>query len=192
MPDVLVEREIMLRRFHYVSKRTVPTAGRPDAQRRAADLRLSLEASCCHPGAGHHGEGTWLSRRTRSSIASSPGPALHSTPRRVLRTARLFWNSGCGVVKRMLPDPRAWEADPPAGAPTRLVVSAGSTEANRDVGLRVPIGLDDEFAVGRQFGTTGTPSVVRGDAQGRPASQVVVGAPGVRGLAGVWDASGRA
>jgi thiol-disulfide isomerase/thioredoxin len=47
----------------------------------------------------------------------------------------LFWNPGCGFCRQMLPDVKEWEARAPEGAPRLLVVSAGSEEANKEMGL---------------------------------------------------------
>jgi hypothetical protein len=44
--------------------------------------------------------------------------------------------------------------------------------------------LDQNFAAGRAFGASGTPSAVLVDAEGKVASEVAVGAAGVMGLAG--------
>jgi hypothetical protein len=84
----------------------------------------------------------------------------------------------------MLPDLKAWEEDPPGGAPKLLVVSAGTEEANREQGLTSTMVLDQQFTAGRLFGAIGTPSAVLVDAEGRIASEVAVGAPAVLGLAG--------
>ena len=99
-------------------------------------------------------------------------------------TMVLFWNPGCGFCQQMLPDLKAWEEDPPGGAPKLLVVSAGTEEANREQGLTSTMVLDQQFTAGRVFGATGTPSAVLVDAEGRIASEVAVGAPAVLGLAG--------
>jgi len=95
----------------------------------------------------------------------------------------LFWNPGCGFCQQMLPDLKAWEANPPPGAPQLLIVSAGTVEANQALELRSPIVLDHGFSTGRAFGATGTPSAVLVDAQGHIASPVAVGAPAVLALA---------
>jgi peroxiredoxin len=95
----------------------------------------------------------------------------------------LFWNPGCGFCQRMLPDLKAWEDQPPQGAPGLLVISAGGIEANRAMRLKSPVVLDEAFAVGRQFGTGGTPSAVLIDAKGRVASEVAAGAAAVLALA---------
>ena len=64
------------------------------------------------------------------------------------------------------------------------MVSAGSEEANREMGLSSPVLLDQKFAAGRAFGASGTPSAVLVDAEGKVASEVAVGAPAVLELAG--------
>jgi thiol-disulfide isomerase/thioredoxin len=99
------------------------------------------------------------------------------------QTLALFWNPGCGFCQQMLPDLKAWEADPPSEAPQLLVISTGTVEANQAMGLRSPVVLDQSFTAGRSFGATGTPSAVLLDAQGRMASPVAVGAAAVLALA---------
>ena len=98
-------------------------------------------------------------------------------------TLVLFWNPGCSFCQKMLPDLKEWEAHPPEKAPKLLLVSAGSEEANEEMVLSSPVGLDQEFAVGRSFGASGTPSAVLVDAKGKIASEVAVGAPAVLQLA---------
>jgi peroxiredoxin len=99
-------------------------------------------------------------------------------------TLVLFWNPGCGFCQRMLPDLKQWEKNRPEGAPRLLFVSAGTEEANRQMGLASTVVLDQGFAVGRSFGASGTPSAVLVDAEGKIASEVAVGAPSVLELAG--------
>jgi peroxiredoxin len=99
-------------------------------------------------------------------------------------TLVLFWNPGCGFCQQMLPDLKQWEAQAPEDALRLVVVSAGSEEANKQMGLASPVLLDQNFATGRAFGASGTPSAVLVDAQGKVASEVAVGAPGVLELAG--------
>jgi len=97
-------------------------------------------------------------------------------------TAVLFWNPGCGFCKRMEADLKAWEANPPAGAPKLLIVSTGEVDANRAHGFTSPIVLDSGFNVGRSFGASGTPSAVLVTKDGKIGSSVAVGAPGVLGI----------
>jgi peroxiredoxin len=99
-------------------------------------------------------------------------------------TLVLFWNPGCGFCQQMLPDLKELEENPPEGTPNLLVVSAGPEEANREMGLTSPVLLDQNFATGRAFGASGTPSGVLVDAQGKVASDIAVGAPAVLEMAG--------
>jgi peroxiredoxin len=103
-------------------------------------------------------------------------------------TLLLFWNPGCGFCARMLDDLRAWEANPPDGAPRLLVVSQGDVEANRAMGLRSPVILDQSFATGQAFGASGTPSALLVDAEGTIASEIAVGAQAVLALASAGHA----
>jgi thiol-disulfide isomerase/thioredoxin len=100
------------------------------------------------------------------------------------QTLLLFWNPGCGFCQQMLPDLREWEENPPEEAPKLLVVSAGTEEANREQGLSSTVVLDQNFATGRAFGASGTPSAVLVDVEGKVASDIAVGAPAVLELAG--------
>ena len=95
------------------------------------------------------------------------------------KTLVLFWNPGCGFCQQMLDDLKEWESNPPEGAPKLLVVSAGTEEANQEMGLSSPIVLDQQFAVGHAFGAGGTPSAVLVDAEGKIASGLAVGANAV-------------
>jgi hypothetical protein len=70
-----------------------------------------------------------------------------------------------------------------AGEPGLVLISTGSPAANRELGLRAPILLDDGFAAGNAFGAMGTPSAVRLDSERRVASAVAVGAEALLALA---------
>jgi peroxiredoxin len=98
-------------------------------------------------------------------------------------TLVVFWNPGCGFCTQMLPDLKRWESNSPPGAPKVLVVSTGTLEANREMGLRAPVLLDQSFTVGGRFGANGTPMAVLLDAGGKVASPVVAGAEAVLALA---------
>ena len=98
-------------------------------------------------------------------------------------TLVLFWNPGSGLCQQMLDDLKALEADPPKGAPGLLVVSHGTVEANRTMGFRSPVVLDQTLDTGRAFGSSGTPSAVLVDSKGNVASELAVGAPAVLELA---------
>ncbi len=99
------------------------------------------------------------------------------------RTLLLFWNPGCGFCEKMVDDLKAWEANPPAGAPKLMLISTGSADENRGMGLRSPILLDQDFSVGNAFGAGGTPTALMVDAQGNIASTLAVGKSDVMELA---------
>ena len=98
-------------------------------------------------------------------------------------TLVLFWNPKCGYCQRMLSDLKTWEAKDAAGKPGLWVISTGTAEANREMGLRSPIALDPDFGIARRFGASGTPSAVLVDSEGKVASGVAVGSQAVLGLA---------
>ena len=83
-------------------------------------------------------------------------------------------------------------AGPPAGTPRLLVVSTGSVEENRALGLRSPVVLDSAMSLGQQFGAMGTPMAVLLDAEGRVASDVAAGAAAVLALARGGEVGDRA
>ena len=64
------------------------------------------------------------------------------------------------------------------------MVSAGTAEANKEMGLNSTVVLDQNFGVGSAFGASGTPSAVLVDEEGKVASELAVGAPAVLALAG--------
>jgi peroxiredoxin len=100
------------------------------------------------------------------------------------KTLVLFWDPECGFCQQMLEALKAWEADPPKGAPRLLVVSTGTADENEAMGLRSPIVLDQSFRAGTAFGASGTPSAVVIDAKGKIASGVAAGIEAVLALAG--------
>jgi thiol-disulfide isomerase/thioredoxin len=96
-------------------------------------------------------------------------------------TVLLFWNPGCGFCRRMVPDLKAWEAGRPPDNGL-VLVSSGTASANRDMGLSSAVLLEEDFAVGRSYGASGTPSAVLIDEYGLVASALMVGASGVLAL----------
>jgi methylamine dehydrogenase accessory protein MauD len=102
----------------------------------------------------------------------------------------LFWDPECGFCREMLPDLRAWEDNPLRETPKLLIVSSGTEEANRKMGLSSPVLLDENLVVGRAFDAPGTPSAVLIDEQGQIASELAVGAPAVLALAQAPEEAG--
>ncbi len=99
------------------------------------------------------------------------------------QTLLVFWNPGCGFCKKMTDDLKAWENDNPAGAPEVILVSTGTVESNKALGLASTTVIDEGFNTGRKFGATGTPSAILIDPTGKIASEVAVGGPNVIALA---------
>ena len=100
------------------------------------------------------------------------------------RTVLLFWNPSCGFCKAMLRELQSWERTRPKQAPSLVLVSSGSADANSEQRVRSRILLDPSFGAGQVFGANGTPSAVLIDEEGRVASDVGVGAPAVLALVG--------
>jgi peroxiredoxin/uncharacterized membrane protein YphA (DoxX/SURF4 family) len=98
-------------------------------------------------------------------------------------TLVLFWNPGCGFCQRMMEDLKHWERQRSVDSPRLLVVSTGSIEANRAMGLVSPIVLDAQSEAMRAFGVGGTPMAVLVNEVGRIASPPVAGADAVLELA---------
>lgn len=166
-----------------------PDAGKP-SQSAVRPVGTSDDCGC---GKGN-GSSIGNARRSEGAAASqarigemAPDFSLPDLAGRTLSLAGmrgspavvLFWSPRCGFCQRMLPELKSWEAQPPAEAPRLLVVSSGTAAENREMGLRSPIVLDQEFAVGRSFGAGGTPSAVLVSAAGEILSPVAVGAPAV-------------
>jgi protein-disulfide isomerase/uncharacterized membrane protein YphA (DoxX/SURF4 family) len=92
-------------------------------------------------------------------------------------TVLLFWNPRCGFCERMLPELRAWELERPDETGL-VVISSGSVELNREMGLRSTVLREDDFYLARQYGATGTPSAVLIES-GRVSGQPSVGSQAV-------------
>lgn len=82
----------------------------------------------------------------------------------------------------MLDDLKTRERNPAQGAPDLLFISTGTVEANRALGFRSRVLLDQHFAAATLFGVGGTPGAVTIDEDGRVASDVGMGSTGVLGL----------
>jgi peroxiredoxin/uncharacterized membrane protein YphA (DoxX/SURF4 family) len=148
-----------------------------------------------HNGSGGSGDGAGAPSRPATLAIGQAAPALRLPDLkgksvnlagfRGRKTLVLFWNPDCGYCQQMLGDLKAWESSPPKDAPKLLVVSTGTAEQNRAMGLRSPVLLDPTFSAGHAFGANGTPSAVLVDTDGKVASELAVGAPAVLALAGI-------
>jgi thiol-disulfide isomerase/thioredoxin/uncharacterized membrane protein YphA (DoxX/SURF4 family) len=99
-------------------------------------------------------------------------------------TVLLFWSPGCGFCQKMIPDLKQWEQTVSSTAPRLVLVSSGSRESNAEMDLKSPVVLEENFAVGRLYGASGTPSALMIDSNGKIASELTVGAPAVLDLLG--------
>lgn len=93
----------------------------------------------------------------------------------------LFWNPDCGYCRTMHEELLAWEAQANGSSPQLVVISSGDEQRTRAEGFRSPVLLDPRFSTGAAFGAAGTPSAVLIDADGRVASEVLVGAQPILG-----------
>ena len=117
-------------------------------------------------------------------LEDSSGKKVELKEFRGEKTLVLFWNPQCGFCQKMLDDLKSYEASPQEGAPKLLVVSSGTVEDNRALGLRSPVLRDQQMTVGGAYGTYGTPTAVLVDELGNIASGVAEGAQAVLALAG--------
>jgi len=99
------------------------------------------------------------------------------------QTLLLFWSPDCGYCQEILPDIKRLEADTPEDASRILIVSEGTVEENKAMGLSSTVVLDGDYALSDAFGVQGTPSAVLVDAEGNVASEVAAGVSPVLNLA---------
>jgi peroxiredoxin len=172
-----------------------PLAQGADAIRSLIDRTLSPAGLGTLPMAAAQGNGNGAVARPSAgpklgelapdfSLPDLAGQTVSLSDFRGSQTLLLFWRPSCGFCQRMLEDLKAWEAQPPKGAPRLVVVSTDSVESNQAMGLRSPVLLDQGgMSVGRLFGASGTPMAVLMDAEGKVASELAAGAPAVLALA---------
>jgi thiol-disulfide isomerase/thioredoxin len=91
------------------------------------------------------------------------------------KTLLLFWRSSCGFCQQMQARIEAWEADPPPGAPSLLVILTESPHETQVVRFRSLVVLDRGSAAARALGATGTPMGLLIDAGNQVASPLAVG-----------------
>jgi peroxiredoxin len=146
-----------------------------------------------HAGLGQQGPEPASAGQAGSDSAGvgqpAPDPAIRTLEGKIVPLSQrladdggllVFWNPDCGFCERMVDSLRELDAREPG----LVLISTGSPAANRELGLRAPILLDDGFAAGNAFGAMGTPSAVRIDSDRRVASALAVGADAVLALAG--------
>ena len=117
---------------------------------------------------------------TLQSITGKPVQLSEKAGKKMLL---LFWNPGCGFCAQMLDRLKQWEISRDDLSPELVLISTGTVQANRDMGLGSEILLDQGFNVGPRYGAGGTPSAILVDEHGKIASQIGVGASAVFALA---------
>lgn len=136
------------------------------------------------PGAnGHSPQVPHLALGTQAPTVQLPdvnGDILDLASLRGRSVLLLFWDTGCGYCKRMLPDLKQWEGSEHTElAPQLVIVSNGSPDASSAMGLRAPILHARDRTTGHAFGAMGTPSAILLDGDGRIASALETGAPAI-------------
>jgi thiol-disulfide isomerase/thioredoxin len=101
-------------------------------------------------------------------------------------TLLLFWDPGCPFCRGLSEDVTRWEERPPKDAPRLVFVASGDAEAIEEASRNFKSRFlhDRKHEVAPLFGTGSVPSAVLIDRDGRIASIVEVGSPGVLALAG--------
>ena len=94
----------------------------------------------------------------------------------------IFWSPTCGFCKRMANDLVEWEKQAGENDPRPIIITSGSVDANREFGFASTVLLDPNGAAMALYGTTGTPTAIKVGADGKIASELRVGQPGVMSL----------
>lgn len=114
-----------------------------------------------------------------ASVADLDGDLIRLSSYWDRQPALLFWDPSCDFCGSMLPDLTAWERRQRSGATRLVVISKGTPEVNRSLGLRSPVLIDDAFTVAERFGVSGTPMALRIGPGGTVASPIAIGADAV-------------
>ena len=149
---------------------------------------------------GTSGEGSVVPAVARGGVPTSPSGRSMATAVPTFRLSDLegtqvdtrvfrdrsqlfvFWNPDCGYCARLLPELREWDRERSDDAPTLVVISTGSAQRNRELQLRAPVLLDQNFAMGSALGIRGTPAALFVGVDGAVLAPVAVGAPQIVAL----------
>jgi peroxiredoxin len=115
-------------------------------------------------------------------LADSQGGRIRLSDFRGRDVVMLFWDGDCTHCQDLLPLLHEWERTREEAVGRVLIMAGASKGDGAGLGLRSPIAVDAGLATARRFGVTGSPMAVLVDAEGRVASEVVVGAGEVMGL----------
>jgi peroxiredoxin len=101
----------------------------------------------------------------------------------------IFFNPKCGFCTKMAADLAALPIDGASGSAVPVIVTTGNAEANRRLvaqhGIRSVVLLQEQMEVASQYRAQGTPMGYRIDAEGKIASDLVIGGEPLLQLAGV-------
>ena len=89
----------------------------------------------------------------------------------------------------LLPGLKEWEGSRSRTAPHIVLISTGTPEQNRAMGLRSPVLLDQGQGAMGLFGASGTPSALLVDRSGNIASSLAIGADAIFALAGKQEST---
>jgi thiol-disulfide isomerase/thioredoxin len=124
--------------------------------------------------------GTPAPQLTLSDLSEKP---VSLTDFKGQETMLMFWNPACGFCSRMLPGLKEWEGSRSRTTPRVVLISGGTPEQNRAMGLRSPVLLDQGQGAMGLFGASGTPSALLVDRAGNIASGLAIGADAIFALA---------
>ena len=118
------------------------------------------------------------------AVADTNGETISAENLIGKKTLLTYWGLDCGWCGQMLEDLRDWDQRRGADEPELLLVSSGSAERNRNLGLRAKILLDEEGVLPNNLGMTGTPSAILINEHGKIVSEIAVGAEDIWSLVG--------
>ena len=118
------------------------------------------------------------------SLESMDGKKISLDDLNGKKTLLTYWSLDCGWCDKMLDDLREWDETRGADEPELLLLSSGSAEKHRELGLQSPIIFDDDKDISEKLGMDGTPSAVLINENGKIASEVAVGAENIFALIG--------
>ena len=118
------------------------------------------------------------------SIEDLTGKAINQNDLQGKKTLVAFWSLSCPHCVKMIEDLRDWEKQKGQDEPNLIVFSDGETEAHKNLNLKSPILIDQEYKTAQKLGMYGTPSAVLVNENGRIVSETAVGAPQIWALIG--------
>jgi thiol-disulfide isomerase/thioredoxin/uncharacterized membrane protein YphA (DoxX/SURF4 family) len=85
------------------------------------------------------------------------------------------WNPSCGFCQQLLEPLKTWETRVPRSTLKLVILAQGDSTAMAAAGFRSLVVIDNDGSASRAFGMTGTPMAVLVAADGRVASEILVG-----------------